>query len=177
MTRLNLICRILLLIGRLRSRNALSLFTLVYNTGIHSFFERWWCNGQHRCLPSSGSGFDSPPTHSFYKYLLNYTVSCLFSTKYSHKFSYTVQCNCVIYMPISGTRPPGANSPGTPTRMSHPRLPGSNTTVTRARLPGTRPTPPSIDRYANIQFIRFLPLYYHPNTYCIQLEIHNMYHV
>ena len=76
-------------------------------------------------------------------------------------------------MPISGTRPPGANSPGTPTRMSHPRLPGSNTTVTRARLPGTRPTPPSIDRYANIQFIRFLPLNYHPNTFSIQLEIYS----
>ena len=26
---------------------------------------RWWCNGQHCCLPSSRSGFDSRPTHTF----------------------------------------------------------------------------------------------------------------
>ena len=27
--------------------------------------KRWWCNGQHCCLPSSRSGFDSRPTHVF----------------------------------------------------------------------------------------------------------------
>ena len=25
--------------------------------------KRRWCNGQHRCLPSNGSGFDSRPSH------------------------------------------------------------------------------------------------------------------
>ena len=24
---------------------------------------RWWCNGEHSCLPSSWSGFDSRPSH------------------------------------------------------------------------------------------------------------------
>ena len=28
--------------------------------------KRWWCNGQHCCLPSSRSGFDSRPTHCFF---------------------------------------------------------------------------------------------------------------
>ena len=27
--------------------------------------KRWWCNGQHCCLPSSRSGFVSRPTHVF----------------------------------------------------------------------------------------------------------------
>lgn len=27
--------------------------------------KRWWCNGQHGCLPSSRPGFDSRPTHCF----------------------------------------------------------------------------------------------------------------
>ena len=28
--------------------------------------ERWWCNGQHWCLPSIRSGFDSRPSHIFF---------------------------------------------------------------------------------------------------------------
>ena len=35
--------------------------------------EHWWCNGQHCCLPSSRSGFDSRPMHSFFFFLFFYT--------------------------------------------------------------------------------------------------------
>ena len=36
-------------------------FILPTSTGEH-----WWCNGQHCCLPSSRSGFDSRPMHTFF---------------------------------------------------------------------------------------------------------------
>ena len=29
-------------------------------------FTRWWCNGQHWCLPSIRSGFDSRPSQTFF---------------------------------------------------------------------------------------------------------------
>ena len=38
--------------------------------------ERWWCNGQHCCLPSSRSGFDSRPTHIFFS-TRQYVCTCV----------------------------------------------------------------------------------------------------
>ena len=35
-----------------------------------SLWKHWWCNGQHCCLPSSRSGFDSRPMHIFFFPLL-----------------------------------------------------------------------------------------------------------
>ena len=38
---------------------------------VHVLVDRhWWCNGQHCCLPSSRSGFDSRPMHNFFFPLL-----------------------------------------------------------------------------------------------------------
>ena len=58
--------------------------------------EHWWCNGQHCCLPSSRSGFDSRPMHSFFfpsftNYILHDTShhecsqNCYSSFKILHK--------------------------------------------------------------------------------------------
>ena len=35
------------------------------------FPKRWWCNGQHWCLPSIRSGFDSRPSQTFFTRILS----------------------------------------------------------------------------------------------------------
>ena len=49
------------------------LINTVVCTPTHT--ERWWCNGQHCCLPSSRSGFDSRPTHIFFFFFSTCTSS------------------------------------------------------------------------------------------------------
>ena len=38
------------------------------NINVSYMYKRRWYNGQHSCLPSSWSGFDSRPTHNFSLY-------------------------------------------------------------------------------------------------------------
>ena len=42
------------------------VFRFWYYQIIWQWPERWWCNGQHWCLPSIRSGFDSRPSQTFY---------------------------------------------------------------------------------------------------------------
>ena len=87
--------------------------------------KRWWCNGQHWCLPSIRSGFDSRPSQTFYKtleyfrclgdknYIMLHELICIMNhlpsfnnTKYffrHRKYKWNTYCNlCRALVHISG---------------------------------------------------------------------------